>query len=149
MNSDACNHIPIACVNSLCSVAFVGSFGRCRRSCRQVTRLHRRSRKKRGCIIPIHPLLLKISLYVFLILNNSFYLLGLIQILVPNTQHLKPNTQNPTYLFSVMNMEKAWLLSASEYSSLPFFHTLATSFEPSLSYPATYTSPLCTTMDWA
>ena len=31
-----------------------------------------------------------------------------------STQHPKPNTQNPTYFLSTKNMEKAWLLSASE-----------------------------------
>ena len=34
MNSDACNHIQINHINSLCSVIFVGGFGRYRRSCR-------------------------------------------------------------------------------------------------------------------
>ena len=37
------------------SVIFEDDFGRCRRSCRQATCLQRRVRKKRGCIIPIHP----------------------------------------------------------------------------------------------
>ena len=65
MNPDACNHIPIACVNGLCSVVFVS--GASVDVGKAVGRrpAYSAERKKRGCIIPIHPLF-KIALYAFL-----------------------------------------------------------------------------------